>query len=181
MITGYTTSASGPLTLVTVTSSLTGIVCFNWFVDGEFAIQTNVPEFSFAIQSGQQATIVCIDSNSSTIPTAPAGWPSTRTLLFVRSLDPTIQSYQIQQQENGGSWVTLASIPDDPTQWSFVYQTGPLDDLASYVWQAVPIGQNGNSGTPIALAAEFIVRTPNAPLFVVTADSSSPPHLVFAA
>lgn len=196
MIESYSTTSDGFLTLVTVVSNLSAPVYYNWFQDGEFLSQTlNAPEFTFFVAADQQTNIVCVDSNYATLSdfsddfnddfgwdmsiAGVPGFPSTRTLEFVRSLDPTIASYEIQQAENGGSWDTIGFVADDPSRWSFSFVTAPLDDLAFYAWRVVPIGQTGNAGTSVSIAAETIVRTPDAPAFSVTLNGSQ--ELVFAA
>jgi len=193
VITSYQTTSAGPLTLVTVVSSLAGTVYYNWFLDGQFVTQTTQPQYTFAIGYDQQATVDVVDSNSPGLDdfnddfnddfgwddSTVAGWPLTRTLEFVRSLDPTVAAYQVQQQVNGGAWTNLNTVADDPTRWVYQYTTAPLDDLTNYAWQVVPIGQNGNAGTPAAIGAELIVRTPDAPAFTASLNGSQ--HMVFAA
>jgi hypothetical protein len=181
-ITNYTTSfANGGLggtTTVTVTSDLTGVIYYFWYLDGSYLGVTSSPSYTFILPPGVQATVTCIDANSSALPSPPAGWPSTRTLEFVRSLDATIARYSIQQSESGGAWVEIRSIQDDPTRWGYQVETGPLDDLTDYAWQVVPHDVAGNAGTPVALGNEFIVRTPDAPEFTIGLNGSQ--EVVFA-
>lgn len=178
MIQSYQTTNAGPLTRVTVTSSLSGLIYYNWYLDGQLAGVTQQPSYSFALQPGQQGVVDCIDSNSSAPPSAPAGWPSTRTLLWERSTDATIDRYEVQQSGGGafssgfstgfsGSFTTIGYAADIPSQWSYAFVTGVLADLTNYAWQVVPIDRAGNAGTAIALAAELVVRTPDAPKFAV--------------
>jgi hypothetical protein len=98
---------------------------------------------------------------------------ATRTLTFVRSTDPTIASYRIEQQINGGSWTPIAYIPDKQTTWFYSFVTGQLADLTTYAWRVIPIGQAGNDGTAETLGSEYVVCTPPAPLFALAFDSGT--------
>ena len=86
---------------------------------------------------------------------------------MARSLAAGVAAYAIQQQENGGDWATIATVAQTPDDWDFAIETDRLDDLSSYAWQVVPIDAAGNQGTPLAIAAEQIVRVPDAPNFAV--------------
>jgi hypothetical protein len=164
----------GNIVTVTVVSSLSAPVYYFWYLDGNFVNETQTPTMVFVPSA--QTIITCIDSNDpgfDPIANAPAGFPATRTLFFVRSLDPNIGSYLLQQSENSGAWETIATVHDDPGTWSYQVTTGELDDLSQYAWQVVPVDIYGNTGTPTALANELIVRTPDAPDFTFTFEQGS--------
>jgi len=175
----YTLSRKGNSTNVTVSKDLAGGVFYYWYLDGEFVGQTSTPSKMFLLEGGAVGgdfrQVVCLESNVGTLDLnaiAPVGYPAYRTLNFIRSLDPAIAEYLIEQQINGGSWTALARVKDDPRRWAYSVRTGRLADLTNYAWRITPIGQDGNSGTPAALAAEFIVRTPDAPDFSLTFNAS---------
>ena len=136
--------------------------------------------WTFLLEFGEQAVVDCIDSNSSALPaTPPAGYPATRTIEWVRSIGD-VSRYQVQQQENGGSWVTIATVADSPSMWKYSIQTGMLDDLSTYAWQVIPLDAGGNAGTALALGSELIVRIPDAPDFTYTFNNSTQ-KITFAA
>ena len=166
-ITSITQNRSGQTTTITVVSNLTG-PSFYWYLDGAYVGKTTSPSKTFNIDPGSQAVVSILDSNSPTfdpIANAPTIYPARRTLVWTRSTDAHISRYQVQQQVNGGAWTTLGYINDDGRSWTFSYMTPRLTDLASYVWRVIPLDAAGNAGTPIALAAETIVRAPDAPGF----------------
>lgn len=174
MITGYTTSRSGNITSVRVTSSLSGVVYYFWYLDGAFMGMTTSPTKTFSLEPADQAQIVCLDSNDPAfdpIANAPVGWPARRTLVWVRSVD-TAAKYRVEQKQGSGAWAVIGYVPVDPTTWNYQFLTPRLLDLTSYAWRVIPMDALGNDGTSIALASELIVRTPDAPSFHATLNGS---------
>ena len=172
MITSYTTSRSGNTTRVTVISSLSGLVYYFWYQDGAYVATTTIPHMAFVLQAGQQAKIVCIDQNTSTPPAAPDGYPARRKLFWIRAAG-SIARYRVDQQENGGAWSTLGYVTPKYNQWSYSFTTPTLDDLATYNWRIVPLDSAGNAGTPLTIATETIVRTPDSPDFSISYNPST--------
>lgn len=168
MITALSSTQAGDTTIVTATSNLTPPVYFFWYQDGIY-IGSGAARSRTFITSGP-AQIDVLDSTDPTFDgpgNAPAAWPATRTIAFVRSLDAGTARYRIEQQQNGGSWTVLGFVDADPARWLYSFATGRLDDLASYVWRVIPISAAGDDGTALALSAEAIVRTPDAPDFTI--------------
>lgn len=168
MITSIAQVQIGSTVEVRVTSSLTGTIYYFWYLDGNFVAETVDDSFAFYVTPGSQYQVGVLDSNDKNfdaLANAPAGYPGTRMLFWIRSTDPLIASYQLQQQELGGEWVTIATVPDVSGQWSYQFQTAQLLDLTEYEWQVIPIDLYGNAGTAVTLAEEIIVRIPDAPEF----------------
>lgn len=175
-ITSVSQNRSGTTTTVTAVSNLSAPVYYYWYIDGAFVGMTTAASKTFLLSPGDQTVISVLDSNSATFDwagNAPVEYPARKTLVWVRSTDPNIARYQVQQQVNGGAWATIGLVNDDPRAWAFSYSTARLTDLSSYAWRVVPLDSAGNSGTPIALAAETIVRRPNAPKFVATYNGNA--------
>ena len=173
MITSYTVSRTGDTSIVRVSSSLTAPIWYWWFLDGAFVNVTRAAQYTFVLTPGEQATVECIDTSDNVQPSAPAGYPATRTIRFVTSLADTIARYCVQQQKNGGAWETIGYVQDNPGGWSYSVQTDMLDDLATYAWRVIPIDTAGNQGTALALGSELIVRTPDAPDFSFTFNAGA--------
>ena len=173
-----TLAMAGNLTLATATTSLTGIVYYFWYLDGLYVGSTTSASGSssrsFALRPGDQSRLEVLCSNSpdfDPVANAPAGWPARRVLVFTRSLDTTTSSYLIEQQANGGSWSAIATVPADSRTWLYELITPRLTDLTQYAWRVTPINAAGQSGTPVSLGQELIVRTPDAPDFTFTFNS----------
>ena len=171
MISSFSQTRFANTTIVTVASTLSAPVYYFWYLDGIPAGMTATPSKAFALSPGDQQTVDCLDSNDAgfdPVANAPAGWPARRTLEFIRSIDPTIDRYLVEQQANGGAWSTLCTIHDDKSKWAYTARTGQLADLTSYAWRVTPIDAAGNAGAPTVLATELVVRTPDAPAFAVS-------------
>jgi len=169
----FSTIRTGGATTVTVMPILSGAVYYFWFLDGAYAGMTTEPSRTFVLDSGGQATVDCLQTFDPLFdPTvfAMPGYPAVRTLEFVRSIDPNVAEYRIEQQRASGAWTVLGRVADDSSRWTYSVVTPRLDDLTSYGWRVVPIDAAGNDGTTLTLAQELIVRTPDAPRFTVTFD-----------
>jgi hypothetical protein len=160
----YVTSAISLVIIgptITATALATGYTYFYWYLDGQYQGRTTIDSKTF-ITTGILVVLATNDPDFPFASYAPLGFPATRALLFVRSIDRTINGYYVQQSINSGSWTNLGYIPDTSRQWSYLIQTPRLTDLATYQWQVVPVGSNGGLGTPASIASEFIVRNPDA-------------------
>lgn len=173
-ITSYQTTVAGNTTIVRVTSSLSGTVYYFWFADGAYFGRTTSPTFTFVLDIGDQNVVVCLDSNDpnyNAIANAPHGYPARRSLVFVQSTDASVARYRVEQSENGGAWTAIAFVAADSTKWTYEILSPRLTDLTTYAWRVVPIDDAGNDGSPQYVGSELIVRTPDAPNFVVTFDA----------
>jgi hypothetical protein len=170
MITITSTSRINNTTVVNVTSSLTAPVWYFWYLDGVFVSTTRAPKYTFVLPAGQQSQVDVLDGNTSTPPAAPTAYPAVRVINFVRSLGG-VDRYRIEQQANGGAWIAIGYVQDNPRSWSYQITTPRLDDLTQYAWRVIPIDAAGNDGTALSLGQELIVRTPDAPNFTVVFDA----------
>jgi hypothetical protein len=183
MITSLTQTRFGTTTVITAQSSLTAATYY-WYIDGNYVGAGSSTTRTFVLASGDQARIDVLDSvdpNFDPIANAPQQFPAVRTLVFPRSMSSTIARYRIEQQINGGAWTVLGLVQDDPRAWLYSFVTMRLTDLTSYAWRCVPMGASGNDGTPIALTAEQVVRTPDAPGFTAAFQAGSGQVLFSAA
>lgn len=170
-ITAYSQVRSGNVTTVTVASSLTGTVYFNWYVDGAFVGTTTTPTMSFSLEPGDQVRIDVVDTNDQDldpVANAPAGWPARRTVWWVRSIDADVVKYRVEQRKGAGAWSTIGVVQHDALTWSYSLMSPRLDDLSTYEWRVIPIDAAGNDGTASSIGPELIVRTPDAPRFSAT-------------
>jgi hypothetical protein len=157
-------------TVVTATSTLSPPVYYAWWLNGIFLGLSTSNTWTFRPDAGEQLFVEVVEGNSpdydpATKPMLAA--PARRLLQWIRSLDATCAAYQVQQNENSHGWTTIATINADPLTWQYSFTTQPLDDLARYQFRVLPLDAAGRAGTPIAIPAELIVRTPNAPTFSV--------------
>ena len=175
-ITSYSQQRLGNATVVTVVSGLSGTIYYHWYLDGSLVASTEVPTWTFFVEAAEQLRVEVKDTNDpdyDTVANAPAGYPARRTLEWVRSLDTTTDRYRIEQRLDAGSWTTIGLMPVDSTAWTYRWLTPRLTDLGSYEWRVVPQDAAGNDGTALALDAETVVRTPDAPDFTATFDSGT--------
>lgn len=173
MITGYTTTRTGTVTLVTVTSDLTGTIWYHWYLDGAWIGYTLSGARTFAPAPGERIRVDVVDTNDpdfDALAAPPAGYPARRTLWWVRSVAAGVARYRIQQKKGAGSWVTIAEIPATDA-WHYQHTTDRLDDLASYTWRITPLDSVGNGGTALEFGPETIVRVPDAPDFTIAWDA----------
>lgn len=175
MISSYTAVRSGNSVWVVVTSDLDN-PWFYWFADGQFLTKRRHNGRGFLVAIGEQARVEVIDSLDGELdPLAIAveGWPARRTLWWLRSLAADVAEYRVEQQQGGGDWEDIGRVPAETGRWDYRFTSPRLEDLASYAWRVVPIDAAGNDGTPVSVAAEMIVRTPDAPRFTATFDAGT--------
>ncbi len=175
-ITSTTVNNIGGLNVITVVSDLSGIVFYHWYVDGLYISTTNTNSWSYYLQSGGQARITITDTNDpdfDPIANAPDGWPSRRSIYWVRSTDTDVEKYKIEQKQDAGSFVEIGNIFQESDSWDFTFVTPRLVDLSDYTWRITPVDLAGNEGTAITIGPEKIVRTPDAPDFTITFDSGT--------
>jgi len=173
MTVSYTVTTVGDTTTVTVASTLTPPVYYFWYLDGQYLGMTEEATRAFNLLAGEQARIDVLDSTDEDFDpyaNAPAAYPSRKTIFWIRSPATDVDYYRVEQQADGGEWETVETIPADPDAWSYSSLTERLDDLTTYAWRIIPVDVVGNDGTPLAFAAELIVRIPDAPAFAVTID-----------
>ncbi len=175
-ISSVTQTRSGNVTTVIVVSTLTGTVYYHWYLDGSYLGVTQSPSRTLYIDHEDMGRLDVLDTNDADfdpIENAPDEFPARRNLFFVRSVDVDVVKYRIEQQVDGGAWETAGYVQHDSSRWSYLFLTDRLDDLSDYAWRVVPIDAAGNEGTALTLAAERIVRRPDAPEFVATFDDGT--------
>ena len=182
MITSQTQQRLGPVVVVTVVSDLTPPpVYFHWYVHGAWIGPTTTGRRSFAPAPGEKLIVEVndtLDPDYDAIANAPAGYPARRTLWWNRSIATDVSHYLAEENKASAGYVELASIPHDDNVWDYRQLTDPLDDLTSYEWRIRPVDLAGNIGTAVSLAAENVVRFPDAPDFTASFDGTD---MTFAA
>lgn len=175
-ITENNISRVGDLGTIRVTSDLTPPVYFHWYIDGEHIAQTAGGRMTFHLPAGEQLRVTVQDTTDpdyDAVANAPDGYPARRLLHWTRSTDADVDHYRIEQKLGGGAWTVLDRVFSAPGRWEYSYRTGRLDDLGSYQFQIVPVDAAGNDGTVVSIAAETIVRTPDAPDFTATLNDAT--------
>lgn len=175
-ITAYSQVRVGSTTTVTVTSDLTGVIYYHWYVDGAYVGMTLLPTRTFQLEPGEQVRIEANDTNDvdyDPVANAPHGAPARRSLWFVRSVDDDVAEYNIEQQQDGGAFTQIATVPHDDQRWAYSVLTDRLDDLSDYGWRAIAVDDAGNEGSALTLGSETVVRTPDAPDFAISFDSGT--------
>jgi len=163
----------GNVTEVTVVTSLADPVWYHWYLDGSYIGKTTGPRKSFHTPAGEQFRVEVRptdDADFDPIANAPDGYPSRKTLWWVRSPDGDAAGYRVEQRIGSGEWSTIGEFPQAVGQWEFLIITGQLNDLAEYTWRITPLDAAGNAGTPITVGPEKIVRWPDAPNFTAEFD-----------
>jgi len=174
-ITNYQITRLGVTVSVTATSDLEGDVWYHWYLDGLYQGVTTSPTRRFVLE-GEQARVEVVDTNDAAFdPYAdpPESFPARRTVWWVRSLDSDVDHYRVEEKEGSGAWTTLGIVQHDASKWSYELVTGRLTDLTDYEWRVIPVSKVGNDGSPVELAAERIVRTPDAPAFTIAYDADT--------
>jgi hypothetical protein len=172
----YSQTRHGNVSTVTITTNLSGLVYYHWYLDGVWVGGTTTNQFSFVVATGEQARIECVPTQDpyfdyvSYGPTVPA---ARVVLWWIRSADSDVREYKIEQQKDGGSWSTIATVPYAAGAWDYQITSPRLDDLGSYAWRVTPVDAVGNEGSASSLAARTIVRVPDAPDFAIAFDDGT--------
>ncbi len=133
---------------------------FRIFRDGIFIALTTTTEWDFVVATGEVPVIEILEDDG----TSPQlSFPGRLTLSWRRVSDAA--SYRIEEFI-GAQFEPVAIIPDDG-RGHLTFDTRFLEDETSHQFQIVPIGTNGNDGTPVAFTA-LMVRHPDPPEVVYT-------------
>jgi hypothetical protein len=157
-ITAISQVRDGSTTLVTAESDLADTIYYHWYSDGSYLGFSTSPTRSFLLIPGDQAHVDVVDTNDpdfDPLADPPTGYPPSRALEWVRSTDPIVASYRIEQQANGGSWTAIGTVAHDPSKWLYTFLATDLSDLTTYAWRIVPVSNAGNDGTAISVTAEL--------------------------
>jgi hypothetical protein len=172
-ITSYAQVRNGTETTITVVSDLVGTVYYHWYVDGALLASTTAPTWSILLEPGEQVRIEVLDTldpDFDALAAAPIGYPSRRSLYWLRSIDADVVKYRVEQQQDAGAWSTIGTVPATVDAWTYSFLTPQLADMAEYTWRIIPVDAAGNDGTPVVIGPESFVRLPDAPDFAADFD-----------
>lgn len=153
------TSLGNGLYELTWSSTLT-TPTFYVYRDGNLVLTTPATSLIVFVPAGDSPVYEVLDDPAG-VPTE--AYPGYMILAWYASAGAA--SYRIDQFV-GAAWNTLINI-DDAGQGTFQYRTGTLPDGQTSQFRVVPIGLNGNAGTP-AVFASLIVRHPDPPNVTMT-------------
>lgn len=166
----YTTTRTGNVLTVTAVTKLTGDLFYHWYIDGNYIDTTRANQKSFVVEALDQIQVEAIIVNHDgfdVIANAPAGYPARVTLHWVRSIDPNIKRYRIEQQKEAEGFAAIGVVTHADSTWYYTFLTPRLETHTNYDWQIVPVDLAGNDGTPLSIPQQKIVRTPDAPNFTI--------------
>jgi hypothetical protein len=172
-ITTYNQTRQGGVTVVTVTSGLSGTIYYHWYLDGAWIAGGQSPSVALRLSAATQVRIECIDTNDADfdpVVNAPDGYPATRTITWHPSESADVAHYRIEQLKSGGDWTAIGTVMHEPRTWEYRFESPRLDDLTEYSWRVIPVDRAENDGTAITTEVEQVVRTPDAPDFTVSFD-----------
>lgn len=181
-IVSFTATRSGnTLNLLAVSDQAAAV--FYWYLDGAFQQSTPTGLLALTLAAGEQVRVTVLDRDASFDPIAggPEAHPARRTLAWVRSLAADAAAYRVEQKAGVGSWEVVATVVATVALWEYRLVTERLNDLTDYQWRVIPIDRYGNEGTAVTLAAERVVRYPDAPDFGVVYDDGTQQVTVSAA
>ncbi len=167
------------IVVATVNSNLgpAGQVFYHWFLDDSFILTSVDNVHHFHSEDATQMRIRVIDTmdpNFDPLADLPAGNPNRRTIFWYRAFDTDISYYLVEQNKAAAGWTTIGLVHHiDSVKWTYALTTGILTDLTSYQWRITPYDIAGNPGTVTTFDAEIIVRTPDAPDFLVAYDTGT--------
>lgn len=169
MITGLSIMYAGPLAwrLRWVSDAGSGVL-FRVYRDGLLVAQTQQTECIVAIAPGTSPVFEVLDDPDA----EPSdGFPPFVTLQWAQTRDTA--QYRVEEFISG-NWTTLAVIPEEDAAYNR-WSSEPLDDGSTHDYRVVPVGTNGNDGTPVTFAV-LIVRVPDPPNFTMSYFSGA--HLL---
>lgn len=114
-----------------------------------------VESWDFTLQPGEALTFEALD-DANALPAQ--AWPKRLTLGWRPSA--TAAKYRIEEYV-ASAWTARKTIHDDGRAW-YRWESRVLEDVTSHQFRVVPVGSNGNDGTPLAFAA-LMVREPDPP------------------
>jgi len=171
-IEGITAHVAGPLVTVRVASSFTpGTAYFHWWEDGIYVGVTRVPERTFIVEPGQQIRVSVQDTTDpgyDVVANAPTVLPRRRVLSWVRSTATDVASYEVLQQVDGGQFARIGTVPVVAGQWAYEFLTDVVPDLSAVVWAVRAVDEAGLQGATVATSSEAVVRSPDAPDYVIS-------------
>lgn len=162
-ITGASFHQDGHWLNVQLVTNLAGRVIWHWYVNGNYAGSTNSGKRSFDCRGGPinvWARPTLYARRFSGRENAPPPLSGTRTIEWLQSADLAAR-YLAQYRVSGDpDWTTFADVTGGKP-WRYQAVTPMLEDDTLYEFQVVPVDEFGNSGTPLDLGDERIVRWPD--------------------
>ena len=137
---------------------------FRVFKDGSLIKTTQETQMQFQLEPGENLVIEVLDDITDTPSTAFSG-----KLTLSWNAVANTEKYQIEEFVNS-AWTRRATIIDQG-QGSFQWVTRFLEDVTIHQFRIVPVGLNGNLGTPITLSA-LMVRHPDIPAQTMAYDGA---------
>jgi len=182
-ITAYNVTRHGAVVTVEVTADTDGPF-FHWWIDGAYVGVTSVPKNTFTLEPGDQARIVCADTDDAAydyVANAPEDFPARVTLYWPRWLGESVAYYRIEQND-GLEWNTVGRVRSEPGRWLYQWLSPRLTDGAAVAFRVIPVDNAGNDGDAVVGygLGEF-VRRPDAPSYTATATEDDPPRVEFEA
>lgn len=173
---GLSVQQDGEFARVLVTTNLSGVVYYHWYLDGVWVATTRRPQREFVVPAGEQREIEVWTTRWRGFdgqrhpPETHAGH---RVFYWLRAAASDIAKYLAQYKLGAGDWVTFRTVEHRPGQWQYQAETPLLDDAGSYSFQVVPVDRSGNEGTPLDLGTLVVVRRPDVTVYACTWDSGS--------
>lgn len=173
-IVSFTATRSGNTLHLVAVSDQAGAV-FYWYLDGAFQQSTPTGLLTITLAAGEQARVTVLDRVGAFDPIAggPEAHPARRTVAWTRSLALDAAVYRLEQKVGTGSWDVVATVAATAALWEYRLVTDRLADLTDHQWRVIPIDRYGNEGAAVTLAAERVVRYPDAPDFAATYDAGT--------
>lgn len=165
MITAFTAARTGEGSLRLSWASDLPDPTFYLYRDGRLELSTTETTTVVAVDPADSPTFDVFDDPADA-PTPAC--PDRLTLAWYAT--PATASYRIEQFDGGG-WAAAGDVPDDGSGY-YTWDTGRLADGVVHSFRVVPVGTNGNDGTPRQFSA-LVARVPDAPAVAMTYSAAT--------
>jgi len=128
---------------------------FYVYRDGVLIATTKQRSMMFSGQAGEQVVVEVLD-DADGIPVA--AYPGRVWLRWKPSTDTA--KYRVEEYV-GAAWTARASILHDG-RLRYTFRTRYLEDSTTHLFRVVPVGENGNDGTPKTWSV-LCIRHPDVP------------------
>lgn len=156
----------GEISLLEMTSDLSGTIYYHWYREGAWVGMTTEPRKHFRLEPGDEERIICQDTNDAAydpVANAPAGYPARRSVFWTQSSVGNVRTFKVQEKKAAGSWTDRATIRGHA--WAYDWLSARLDDLTDYAHRVLGVDAAGNDGPPVAMDAARVVRRPDSLAF----------------
>lgn len=124
--------------------------------DGALVATTEASSMDFTLSAGEVLTVDVFDDSADVQSNA---WPGRLTLNWFDAGDDV--DYFRCEEYSGGEWVERAQLSEDGRGY-YQWTTRFLEDVTEHQFRIVPVGTNGNDGTPQSFTC-LMVRQPDTP------------------